>query len=703
MGKGSPQGQPANTTQTTTSEYPTELKPFIKDIFGKAKGIEEQRTSQGYQPYTGPRIAEFTQDQQDAFTGIRDAQGASTPYFTEQETLIDRATRETTPELTQQYMNPYTQTVINQQLRELGRQGEQERQRIGAGAVGAGGYGGSRQAILEAEQMRNEGMRGDDIQARGLNQAFNVAQQAIQQQRAADAAGANMFGQMAQNVPAQRMKELGALSGIGSALQQQQQRGLDLGFQQFTDEYNFPMKNLNEYSAILRGFPLSPTQNISRAAYSPTAPLSSQLLGAGVGLGSAAMMGGMFGASGGQVKKLQQGGLASLYSQPSNRVRMGKTNYQNVSNASGFANSPLMQNLNNFNNWTQDNIGRALDGSIDWLSATAWNALGAPYDLASKVINTGADLLGQENPELSWGKTVQNILGPNRVEDLVIDNSLIDLPGSTVADTIRYEEEKKREANRPKTDNPNVITPEGDREIEEATMKLDIGVEKRNKMISDLEAVKKMAEDTATEKANAADERIRYKTWLPVLASASKIMSAPNFGAAVGEIFNAGARGVAGRMKGKADEVKLRSGLRKNALENAKVLSEISKNLSPDAAVAGYATALKALLDQGVTMDNPTVQNLAAGLSRFAASSSDRNITDMISQTIKVTPAGVILSDDVDFNEVINQLSGYKTPEYLMNEGGTVTLAKGSGDPKIRTFDFVEEDGILKAVQTESN
>lgn len=242
MGKGSPQGQPAHTTQQTTSEYPTELKPFIKDIFGKAKGIEEQRTSQGYQPYTAPRIAEFTEDQVDAFEGIRGAQGASTPYFNRQETLIDRATRETTPELTQQYMNPYTQTVINQQLRELGRQGEQQRQKIGAGAVGAGGYGGSRQAILEAEQMRNEGMRGDDIQARGLNQAFALAQQGIQQQRAADAAGANMFGQMAQQVPGQRFKELGALAGIGAADQTQQQRALDLGYEQFTDEYNFPMK-----------------------------------------------------------------------------------------------------------------------------------------------------------------------------------------------------------------------------------------------------------------------------------------------------------------------------------------------------------------------------------------------------------------------------------------------------------------------------
>ena len=659
MGKGSPQGQPAHTTQQTTSEYPTELKPFIKDIFGKAKGIEEQRTSQGYQPYTGPRIAEFTQDQQDAFTGIRDAQGASTPYFTEQETLIDRATRETTPELTQQYMNPYTQTVINQQLRELGRQGEQERQRIGAGAVGAGGYGGSRQAILEAEQMRNQGMRADDIQARGLNQAFNVAQQAIQQQRAADAAGANMFGQMAQNVPAQRMKELGALSGIGSALQQQQQRGLDLGFQQFKDEYNFPMQTLNEYSAILRGFPLPANTNATTTAYSPTAPLSSQLLGAGVGLGSAAMMSGMFGASGGQVKKLQQGGLASLYSQPSNRVRMGKTNYQD---ASVDMTEYLMQG---------DNL----------------NAAAAPNKMFP-------DLGGMAY----LPNAIKNYIFNTPLEKLELSPHFNDMLNDEVVAPLI--ESKKNIENKDKTGG----TSQG---------ALATNIVEGQKINTQIDALKKMAEDTATEKANAADERIRYKTWLPVLASASKIMTAPNFATAVGEIFNAGARGVAGRMKGKADEVKLRSGLRKNALENAKVLSEISKNLSPDAAVAGYATALKALLDQGVTMDNPTVQNLAAGLSRFAASSSDDTITDMISQTIKVTPNGVILSDDVDFNQLISVLSnnqnfGFDKQAFYDGattkaEGGTVTLAKGSGDPKIRTFDFVEEDGILKAVQTESN
>jgi hypothetical protein len=68
---GGPPPTPAHTTQQTTSQYPDELKPFIQDIFGKAKGIEDQRSTDGYQAYDAPRIAGFNKDQQDAFTGIQ--------------------------------------------------------------------------------------------------------------------------------------------------------------------------------------------------------------------------------------------------------------------------------------------------------------------------------------------------------------------------------------------------------------------------------------------------------------------------------------------------------------------------------------------------------------------------------------------------------------------------------------------------------
>ena len=333
MGKSSK--QPSHTTQQTTSEYPTELKPFIKDIFGKAKGIEQARTEAGYQAYPAPRIAGFTPDQQAAFTGIREAQGLSTPFYGGATALTQRATRDFTPQLAQQYMSPYAQNVIDIEQRELGRRGDVERQRIGAGAAGAGGFGGSRHAILEAEQARQQGQRASDIQTKGLQSAFQSAQQAIAQQRQADLAGAGQMAQLGAQVPGQRFKELGALAGLGAAEQTQRQRALDLGYQQFRDEYNYPMQTLQDYSSVLRGFPLQASQTQNLTSYSPVAPLSSQLLGAGAGLTGMAGMAGMFGAGGGHVAKLQQGGLASMYNRPTNRVQFGKTNYQDVDDRTG--------------------------------------------------------------------------------------------------------------------------------------------------------------------------------------------------------------------------------------------------------------------------------------------------------------------------------------------------------------------------------
>ena len=54
-----------------------------------------------------------------------------------------------------EFMNPFIQNVIDVQTREALRQGDVERQNIGSQAVQAGGFGGSRHAILEAEQARN--------------------------------------------------------------------------------------------------------------------------------------------------------------------------------------------------------------------------------------------------------------------------------------------------------------------------------------------------------------------------------------------------------------------------------------------------------------------------------------------------------------------------------------------------------------------
>lgn len=86
----------------------------------------------------------------------------------------------TSPEAMQAYMSPYMQNAVDVQKRQAIRQADIQRQANQAQAVASGAYGGSRQAIVEAELQRNLADKMADIQAMGQQQAFQQAQQAQQ-------------------------------------------------------------------------------------------------------------------------------------------------------------------------------------------------------------------------------------------------------------------------------------------------------------------------------------------------------------------------------------------------------------------------------------------------------------------------------------------------------------------------------------------
>lgn len=129
------------------------------------------------------------------------------------------AQQATDPGAYQRYMNPYTQNVTDIQNQELQRQADIASARRGAQAVGAGAFGGSRQAIENAEAQRNLQQLQNQNQAQGLQQAYNQAQQNMQY-------GANLGlqglgGAQSGLGTALQGGQLG-LSGLGTALQGQQ-------------------------------------------------------------------------------------------------------------------------------------------------------------------------------------------------------------------------------------------------------------------------------------------------------------------------------------------------------------------------------------------------------------------------------------------------------------------------------------------------
>ena len=90
------------------------------------------------------------------------------------------AQQATTPSSIQAYMSPYMQNVVDYQKSQAARDyaiGQQARK---AQAVGQGAFGGSRQAIVEAEAQRTLGNQLAGIEAQGAQQAFQNAQQAQQ-------------------------------------------------------------------------------------------------------------------------------------------------------------------------------------------------------------------------------------------------------------------------------------------------------------------------------------------------------------------------------------------------------------------------------------------------------------------------------------------------------------------------------------------
>ena len=75
----------------------------------------------------------------------------------------------------QQYMNPYLQAALNPQLDTARREMEKSRLADAGRLTQAGAFGGSRQALMDAETGRNFGQNIADITGRGYAQAFDKA------------------------------------------------------------------------------------------------------------------------------------------------------------------------------------------------------------------------------------------------------------------------------------------------------------------------------------------------------------------------------------------------------------------------------------------------------------------------------------------------------------------------------------------------
>lgn len=271
--------QPYQQTQITTT-IPEYAQPYAQQLLGSVFGGQDPTTGQfipgligqGYQPYGRQRTAGFSPLQQQAMEGIAGMQvspelGIASGMAGMAGRRAGRAGQRyermaTDPFAMGAYMSPYIQNVIQQQKR--GAMQDYARQIPGLQAAGirTGGRGGTREALLQAEAQRNLQSQLQGIEATGLQNAFQNAQQAQQfganlglQGLAQQLAAAGSLGGLGMQGYQQRMGIGQAQLGAGGQMQALEQELLNQQYQDFVNAQQFPYKQAEFGMGILRGIP----------------------------------------------------------------------------------------------------------------------------------------------------------------------------------------------------------------------------------------------------------------------------------------------------------------------------------------------------------------------------------------------------------------------------------------------------------------
>ncbi len=333
----------SQTGQTTSGSLSEGAQGVAGDLFSKARSF----ANQPYTQYQGQRLAGLDPMQQQ---GIQAAGGVSgeagnlydqmraqlaggqTPgmvpmsgalagdiaQYGQQggQAALDLAQR--FPDVNiQEYMNPYIQEVLDPALADLGRRASQERNALNARSAMTGSFGGSRNAIAQAEQERNAmqemGRLSANTRAAGFQSAadqFRKDQAAIPglysaaqnlgltgQQGIANVANLeqqqfNQLGQLAAQNTGRLASQVAPLYTAGALSQQDEQANLDKLYADFVEQRDYPARGISVLQGAL-GIPATAlgTGTETRSGFGASPNMFAQTAGALGGLYNSGLLG----------------------------------------------------------------------------------------------------------------------------------------------------------------------------------------------------------------------------------------------------------------------------------------------------------------------------------------------------------------------------------------------------------------------------
>lgn len=245
-GGGASAGVPLDTSRTST------LSPWVGDYVTTALGEAAGLAAQPFQAYTGPLTAGASDLQSKAFTGVEGlaSAGFDPTKYTTQSFTADQAG---------QYMNPYLTAALTPQLNELRRQAQINQQMLGGQYGKAGVFGGGRQAIAEAENVRNLLGKQADVLGQGYASAYDRAMDQFNREQGRAFEAAKATEESRKTAADYGFKSLAEMARLGQIQRDIEAERVAADKAAFEEERGFAYKMPQYKLSLLGGLPTGTT------------------------------------------------------------------------------------------------------------------------------------------------------------------------------------------------------------------------------------------------------------------------------------------------------------------------------------------------------------------------------------------------------------------------------------------------------------
>ena len=220
-----------------------------------------------------PDVIRFTDAQKDALRLAQEGIGSFEPFLEDARSAYDEGLESIRgtdaaydPTSYKDFYDPFVEQVIDTTLSDIRRETDMERDRIAAQSIGAGAFGGSRQAVAEQELARNAADQmartGAQLRSAAYTGAQQQAQSAFENQMKRGQSAGQLFQTLGTGIGAlgEASQQLGqrdvnALFNIGQLEQAQLQREFDVQREGQLEEAYEPFARFSFMRDILKGQP----------------------------------------------------------------------------------------------------------------------------------------------------------------------------------------------------------------------------------------------------------------------------------------------------------------------------------------------------------------------------------------------------------------------------------------------------------------